>query len=256
MTGSAVRSSDSVAVVTGGGQGLGRAFAHALAGTGRAVAIVDRNGENAAKVAQEIEAEGGRARGYAVDVAAEAEVTATRDRIADDLGPVEVLVNSAAIFSTLEMGPFTDISPTTWRKVIDVNVTGTFLCCQAFVPVMIGNGYGKVVNISSATVFTGRPGYLHYVTSKAAILGLTRSLASEVGQFGVRVNAITPGSTETEVERATINRAARERMAADTALRRVQVPEDLVGTVVFLAGEASDFITGQTINVDGGFAFH
>lgn len=256
MTGGAARTSDGVAVVTGGGQGLGRAFAHALAGTGRAVAIIDRNGENAVKVAQEIEADGGQARGYAVDVTAEAEVTAVRDRIADDLGTVEVLVNNAAIFSTLKMGPFTDISPTMWRRVIDVNVTGVFLCCRAFIPVMIDNGYGKVINISSATVFTGRPGYLHYVTSKAAILGLTRSLASEVGQFGVRVNAITPGSTVTEVERATITPAAREQMAAQTALRRVQVPEDIIGTVVFLAGKASDFITGQTINVDGGFAFH
>ena len=167
-----------------------------------------------------------------------------------------VLVNNAAIFSVLEMGPFENIDLATWNKVMNVNVTGTFLCCRAFTPIMAGAGYGKIINISSATVFTGRPGYLHYVTSKAAVIGMTRALANEVGPSGIRVNAITPGSTKTEIERATISSAAREHMGASTALRRVQVPEDLVGTVVFLASPASDFITGQTINVDGGFAFH
>jgi 3-oxoacyl-[acyl-carrier protein] reductase len=121
---------------------------------------------------------------------------------------------------------------------------------------MSERGYGKIVNISSATIWTGRPGYLHYVTSKAAIVGMTRSLASEVGPDGICVNAITPGSTETEIERATISLADRAAMADQTALRRIQTPADLVGTVCFLCGAESDFMTGQTLNVDGGLAFH
>ncbi len=173
-----------------------------------------------------------------------------------ELGAPAVLVNNAAVFSTLAMGPFDEIEPATWDQVLRVNVTGTWLCCRALVPLMAANGYGKVVNISSATVWTGRAGYLHYVTSKAALLGLTRSLAAEVGPRGVRVNAITPGSTQTEVERATITASSRSAMAEATALRRVQVPADLVGALLFLSSTASDFVTGQTVNVDGGFAFH
>ena len=128
--------------------------------------------------------------------------------------------------------------------------------CQAFIPAMKATGYGKVVNISSATVLIGRPGYLHYVTSKAALIGLTRALASEVGPNGITVNAITPGSTATEIERETITQDQRQAMAAATAMRRVQVPADLTGAVAFLLSRDSDFITGQTLNVDGGLAFH
>jgi 3-oxoacyl-[acyl-carrier protein] reductase len=243
-------------VVTGAGQGLGRAFARAFGSLGAAVAVADLDGAKAHSVADEICAEGGKARAFAVDVGNEESVAALGSAVVGELGVPTVLVNNAAIFSTLRMGPFTDIDLATWDRVMRVNVTGAFLCRRQFVPLMAGAGYGKVVNVSSATVFTGRPGYLHYVTSKAAIIGLTRSLASEVGPSGVRVNAITPGSTETEVERATITRAARESMAAQTALRRVQVPDDLIGAVLFLASPASDFVTGQTINVDGGLAFH
>jgi 3-oxoacyl-[acyl-carrier protein] reductase len=245
-----------VAVVTGAGQGLGLTFARALADAGWAVAAVDRNLANAQAAAAEICHRGGRAAAFGTDVADESQVVELAREIAAELGIVEVLVNNAAIFSTLRMGPFQDIDLATWNAVLNVNVTGTFLCCRAFAPAMAKAGYGKIINISSATVFTGRPGYLHYVTSKAAVIGLTRSLASEVGTSGIRVNAITPGSTETEIERATITREAREQMSASTALRRVQVASDLVGTLVFLASPASDFITGQTINVDGGLAFH
>ncbi|MEW1823130.1 SDR family oxidoreductase [Arthrobacter sp. NPDC080031] len=245
-----------VAVVTGGGQGLGRSFCLALAEAGWAVAVVDLDLENARAIAGKVEASGGIAKGFHADVSDENAVSRLAEQIEGGLGAVSVLVNNAAIFSTLSMGSYDEISLQTWKRVMDVNVTGTFLCCKEFAPRMAAAGYGKIVNISSATVFTGRPGYLHYVTSKAAVIGLTRALASEVGPQGVRVNALAPGSTETEVERATITREAREKMAGETALRRVQVAEDLVGTVVFLASEASDFVTGQTINVDGGLAFH
>ena len=243
------------AIVTGGGQGLGRAFCLALAQRAPVV-VVDIDGARAEQVAAEVAAQGGKAIAVAADVTDSASVQKMVETVQSGLGTPAVLVNNAAIFSTLQTGPFTSITDAAWRRVLDVNVTGAFSCCRSVVPLMLAQGYGKVVNISSATIWTGRPGYLHYVTSKAALIGLTRSLASEVGASGVRVNAITPGSTQTEVERATIGPEERRRMADQTALRRVQVASDLVGTLLFLCSVDSDFMTGQTLNVDGGYAFH
>jgi 3-oxoacyl-[acyl-carrier protein] reductase len=243
-------------VVTGAGQGLGRAFAHAIARAGAHVIVADVRPDTAAAVATEIGSSGGSASAVVLDVTDEWAVARMAADVQRDYGPPLALVNNAAIFSTLTLKPFTEIGLDEWRQVIDVNLTGVFLCCRAVVPLMVERGYGKVVNVSSATVWTGRGGYLHYVASKAALIGLTRSLASEVGPRGVRVNAITPGSTETEVERATITRSARQAMAEQTALRSIQTPDDLADVVVFLCAPGSDFITGQTINVDGGFAFH
>lgn len=245
-----------VVVITGAGQGLGRAFALDLSSRHWHVAVVDLNGDNAAKVAAEIDAVGGTARAFTCDVTDRSAVSDLEAEVVGQLGPVVGLVNNAAIFSTLRMGPFEHIELDLWNRVLRVNVTGVFLMCQAFMPAMRTAGYGKVVNISSAAFLTGRPGYLHYVTSKAALIGLTRALASEVGGDGITVNAITPGSTATEIERDTITPQQRREMAEATAMRRIQVPQDLVGAVDFLLSPGSDFITGQTLNVDGGFAFH
>jgi 3-oxoacyl-[acyl-carrier protein] reductase len=243
-------------VVTGAAQGLGRAFARDLAARGWQVAIADLNGDRANQVAAEIAQTGGQARAFTCDVSDPVQVAELAQAITAQLGTVTGLVNNAAVFSTLRMGPFEDIDPEVWELVLRVNVTGAFLTCRAFIPAMKTAGYGKVVNISSATVLSGRPGYLHYVTSKAALIGLTRALASEVGRHGITVNAITPGSTATEIERETITPDQRQAMAAAAAMRRVQVPADLVGAVAFLLSRDSDFITGQTLNVDGGLAFH
>jgi 3-oxoacyl-[acyl-carrier protein] reductase len=244
------------AIVTGAGQGLGRAFSLALASEAVPVVVADINEHKAKAVSREIESAGGVAVPVVVDVSDPGSVEAMRDSAIESFGGVGVLVNSAAIFSTITMRPFAEIPLEEWNRVLDVNVTGTFLCCRAVVPVMTGAKRGKIINISSATVWTGRPWYLHYVTSKAALIGLTRALASEVGAAGITVNAITPGSTQTEIERATITSEARRAMAEATALKRVQLPGDLAGVMLFLASAASDFITGQTINVDGGYAFH
>jgi 3-oxoacyl-[acyl-carrier protein] reductase len=135
-------------------------------------------------------------------------------------------------------------------------VKGAFLCARAAAPIMKSAGYGKIVNISSATVWIGRPFYLHYVTSKAALIGMTRALSRELGPFNVTVNALTPGATETEVPRQTVTAEQSQQIIAGQAIKRREVPADLVGTVVFLSSSDSDFITGQTINVDGGAAFH
>lgn len=245
-----------VTVVTGAGQGLGRAFALDLARRGWQLALADLDGDRAGEVAAEIAEAGGTARAFTCDVGDWDQVAGLAVALDRQLGPVTGLVNNAAIFSTLRMGPFEEIEPDAWERVLRVNISGAFHMCRAVMPAMKAAGYGKVVNISSATVLTGRPGYLHYVTSKAALIGFTRALATEVGPDGIRVNAITPGSTATEVERETITQEQRQAMAAATPLRRVQVPADLVGAVAFLLSRDSDFITGQTLNVDGGFAYH
>jgi 3-oxoacyl-[acyl-carrier protein] reductase len=242
------------AIVTGAGQGLGRAFAIGLARRGAPVVVADIT-DKADAVAAEICDAGGRAISVRVDVTDQSAVEALAERACVAFGTPAVLVNNAAVFSTLRLQPYTDIPVEEWRTVLDVNVTGAFLCCRSIAPLMAKAGYGKIINISSAAIWLGRPGYLHYVTSKAALLGLTRALANEVGKSGVRVNAVTPGSTRTEIERATITAAEQEALASNGALGRVQYAADVVGTVLFLASTDSDFVTGQTINVDGGVSF-
>jgi 3-oxoacyl-[acyl-carrier protein] reductase len=243
------------AVITGAGQGIGRAFALALAAEGVPVVVADLNMAKAEHVAAEIGAAGGRAMAVEVNVADAASVDTMSRHASHELGTPRILVNNAAIFSTLAMRPFTEIPLDEWNQVLAVNVTGAFLCARALLPGMAAAGGGKIVNISSSTVFLGRPNYLHYVTSKAALIGFTRALSSEAGPKGITVNAIAPGSTETEIERATITRADRERLAATSALRRVQVPSDLLGAMLFLTSADSDFVTGQTLVVDGGISF-
>ena len=177
------------------------------------------------------------------------------DQVIEILGPVRVLINNAALFAELEMRPFESITTEEWDAVMAVNVRGAFYCSRAVVPSMAEQTYGKIINMSSGTVWNGRPGYLHYVTSKMALIGLTRGLANELGPRGIRVNAVTPGATRTEVGRKTMSEERYQVVARQTALGRVGVTEDLVGVIMFLASPASDFITGQVLNVDGGRAF-
>lgn len=245
-----------VVIVTGGGQGIGRAYCHALAERGAAVVVADLAGENAERVVREVTAGGGRALAVEVDVANEASVDAMARSTIDTFGPPTGLVNNAAVFSTLTLKPFTEISLEEWDRVMAVNVSGAFLCCRAVAPAMAASGYGQIINVSSSTIWLGRPNYLHYVTSKMALIGMTRALAKELGPSGIRVNAITPGATMTEIERETVTKDQFEGIAATTSLGIVQTPKDLVGAVLFLTSPHSDFITGQTLNVDGGQAFH
>jgi 3-oxoacyl-[acyl-carrier protein] reductase len=166
---------------------------------------------------------------------------------------IDVLVNNAAIFATLKKVPFDQIPLQEWDQVLRVNVTGSYLCACAVAPAMRKAEWGRIINISSDSVPRGVPNYLHYVTSKSAVIGMTNSLARELGPFGITVNCIRPGATATEVDR-THNPTAefRAKVLGEQCLPRGQMPEDLVGIVVFLATPAAGFITGQTIAADGG----
>ncbi len=247
--------SSRVAMITGGGQGIGRAYALAYAEAGAGVVIAERHRENAERVAAEIRAVGGRAVACVTDVAsaesAEAAVAATLA----EFGRLDILVNNAGIFSTIKMRPFTDIPLDEWEEVLRVNITGPFLMARAVAPAMKQQGYGRIINMGSAAVTMGRPNYLHYITSKSALVGMSRSLARELGPHGVTVNTILPGAVDTEIARETVTPAQKQAMISMRCVSREQTPTDLIGTVLFLSGEASAFMTGQTLTVDGGLTF-
>jgi 3-oxoacyl-[acyl-carrier protein] reductase len=173
-------------------------------------------------------------------------------------GRIDVLVNNAAFFATIPMSrvPLEEISVEEWDRMMAVNLRGIFLCCKAVLPAMRRQGKGKIINISSGTALSGSPTRIHYVTSKAGVLGFTRTLAREVGPSGITVNAIAPGNTLSEENPTPEILQQRSARVGDRALARVQLPADLVGTLLFFASDASDFITGQTLVVDGGATMH
>jgi 3-oxoacyl-[acyl-carrier protein] reductase len=241
-----------VAIITGAGQGLGRAFAKAFAAAGATAIIAERNAERGEAVAAEIVKANGRARAITTDVADPDSVAAMAAAVEKEFGRIDILVNNAAIFSTLEMRPFDQIPLDEWEMVLRVNITGAFLCSRAVVGAMRRAGFGRIINMASGAVTLGRPNYLHYITSKAALEGMTRSLARELGPNGITVNAILPGATFTEIERKTVTPEQKERIVAMQCIARPEQPQDLVGTVLFLASDASAFLTGQALTVDGG----
>ncbi|MBI5615309.1 MAG: 3-oxoacyl-ACP reductase FabG [Gammaproteobacteria bacterium] len=247
--------SGKVVVVTGGGQGIGRVYAQAFAAAGALPVIADRHAEAGAAVAAALREAGHEATAFTTDIADPASVDALVAAVLARHGRIDVLVNNASIFSTLTLRGFTEIPLEEWDHVLRVNVTGSFLMTRAVAPGMKSRGWGRVINMASAAVNMGRPNYLHYTTSKAAVIGMTRSLARELGAHGITVNAVLPGATTTEVPRETVTPQQKAAMIAMRSVPREEVPEDLVGTVLFLASEASAFVTGQSITVDGGLTF-
>ena len=241
-----------VAIVTGAARGIGNAIAKGLAAEGARIVVAD------VTRAREAAAEFDGGVGLDCDVADEAQVEQMVREVVERCGRIDILVNNAGVYASLPMRPFTEIPVDEWRRVMDVNVLSMFLICRAVVPQMRKQGGGRIVNISSGTPFRGVPFLLHYVTSKGAIVALTRSLAKELGQDDVLVNCVAPGFTMSDGvrEHPEVIEALREVSIAARTLKRDQEPEDVVGAVVFLCGPGAAFVTGQTIVIDGGQYFH
>lgn len=247
-----------VAIVTGAGHGIGKEYANRLAQEGAGVLLADIDGTAAEERAAELRDAGLNAVGVRVDVRDEHDLTAMAATAVDSFGRIDVLVNNAALFATIPMSraPFHEIEIEEWDRMMAINLRGPWLASRAVFPVMRDQHYGKIINISSATALKGSASRIHYVASKAGVLGFTKTLAREVGPFGITVNCIAPGSTLSEESPDAQTLAMRKSGANDRAIQRVQVPEDLAGAVVFLSSSNSDFITGQTLVVDGGSYLH
>ena len=245
-----------VALVTGAAQGIGAAFAKGLAAEGAKVAISDL--DSGQTVVDIIKQAGGEAIDAPCDVSDEAAARAAVATTVEAFGRLDILVNNAAIFTQVERKNFDDIPVDEWDKVCSVNIKGVWLMAKAAVPEMRKNNYGKIISISSGRAFKGSTHFLHYDASKAAVVGITRSLARELGGDNICVNAIAPGSTASEnvMKRSTDLGVSMDGTIGTRALKRVETPEDLVGACVFLASPDSDFMTGQSLVVDGGSAMH
>jgi 3-oxoacyl-[acyl-carrier protein] reductase len=242
-----------VAIVTGAAKGIGRAYALGLADAGYAVVVADI--ADSTRVVAEVEATGGVALGVTVDVSDRASADAMAQAALDEFGRIDALVNNAAIFSSIRKKPFDELTVEEWDEVFAVNVRGTWLCSRAVAPAMKERRYGKIINVSSMTVPSGIPFFLHYVSSKAAIVGLTRALARELGEWNIAVNTVSPDYIPHDPEYAGRQPEMAGLIAGQRAFKRDQVPEDMVGTVLYLLGPGSDFVTGQNIFVNGGRLF-
>lgn len=241
-----------VAIVTGASRGLGRAFAAAITREGGKVVVADLDGSAAEEVAAAIAADGGEAIAVRVDIADVADTERMAAAAIERFGRIDILVNNAAAMAELPRRPFEEIPAAEFSRVLAVNVMGTWQCARAVIGQMRRQNYGKIVNVASDMVLSGAPGLLHYVASKGAIVAMTRSLAREVGDGNITVNTIAPGFTLTEGALVHGGEVAETRIRG-RAIPRAELPEDLTGTLLYLASADSDFVTGQLIAVNGGY---
>lgn len=245
---------DRVAIVTGGGGGLGEGICSVLGAAGASVAAVDVELEKARRVAEAVASGGGRCAAFEADVSNKRSVEAMVGGVLREYGGVDIVVNNAAIYP---LRPWTEIEEEEWDRVLAVNLKGYFLCARAAYPHIRERGRGRVINVASITFMIGWSGFLDYVSSKGAVIGFTRTLAREVGPEGITVNAISPGAFPTDAERVHPDQEALNRSILEAqCLKRRGTPEDVGNLVAFLASDASSFITGQTIEIDGGWAMH
>jgi len=245
-----------VAIITGAAQGIGAVYAQALADEGAKVMIADiLDGK---PTASRISAQGGTADFIQTDVSDENSVAAMVDATVAKWGGVDLLINNAAIWASLRAKPFEDISPEEWDKLMAVNVKGPFLCARAVVPHMRAGNYGRIVNIASGTAYKGTPNFLHYVTSKGAVIAMTRALAREVGEDGITVNTLAPGLVLSEqvVASPELLEKLSAPVMASRAIKRDQLPQDLVGPLLFLVSDDAAFMTGEVTVIDGGSVMH
>jgi 3-oxoacyl-[acyl-carrier protein] reductase len=247
-----------VAIITGAGHGIGRAYAERFAEEGARVVIAELDGAAAARVAQDLEARGFEALGLPADVTRADDMERMAAQTIARFGRIDILVNNAAIFSTVPMSraAFDKIDEDEWDAMMRVNIKGAWLASRAVVPQMRAQGAGKIINISSGTALKGSDSRIHYVTSKAGVIGFTKTLAKEVGAHNICVNCVAPGNTLSEIAPDDSTLELRTKAAQGRALKRVQRPDDVTGAVLFFASGDSDFITGQTLVVDGGAHMH
>jgi NAD(P)-dependent dehydrogenase (short-subunit alcohol dehydrogenase family) len=245
-----------VAIITGGARGLGRAYALRLAKEGAKVVIADiLDGKETVDAVVQL---GGEAIYIHTDVTSEESTQEMARMTVERFGRIDILINNAALFAAIVKRPFYEIPAEEWDAVMAVNLKGPFLCAKAVFPQMKKQGKGKIINVSSGAFYKGLPDFLHYVVSKGGNVALTRSLAREVGEAGIFVNTIAPGYTETEFlkEHPQDPPEVIQTIIETRCIKRLETPEDLTGTIVFLSSDDSDFITGQTIIVDGGSALN
>jgi len=254
-----MRLKDRVAIITGAAQGIGAAYAIGFAKEGAKVVVADiLDGKGVVKSVEEM---GGRAMFVKTDVSKQDECNAMAKATFDRFGSIDILVNNAAIFSTLIVKPFIEITTEEWNRVMEVNTGGPFHCTKAVFPYMKDKG-GKIINVSSSSFIEGVPGMPHYVSSKGAVMAFTRCMARELGEYNINVNCLSPGFTHSEgADRWDRNKAlpigsVEDALMPQRCIKRLPMPEDLVGTAIFLASDDSRNITGQLINIDLGVRFY
>jgi 3-oxoacyl-[acyl-carrier protein] reductase len=249
---------DRVAIVTGGGHGIGKAFVKRLADESAKVVIAELDGAAGDALAAELVPNGAEVLALRADISNEQQMNDMAARTIERFGRIDVLVNNAAVFATVPMSrsPFDEITGEEWDLMMRVNLKGTWHAAKAVVPHMRKQHYGKIINISSGTALKGSASRIHYVTSKAGVIGFTKTLALELGDDNICVNCIAPGNTLSQENPDETLVRSRANAGATRALKRVQTPEDLTGAMVFFASSDSDFVTGQTLVVDGGSYLH
>ena len=254
MTGEATRFdlAHRVIIVTGGGTGIGKVYSQRLAQAGAQVVIADLRAEDAIRIAEEIKSAQGEALALETDISQQDSTEHMAEAAVRAFGRIDGLVNNAGLMSQLARRPWYQIPVVEWDRVMAVNLRGMFLSCLAVYPQMKIQGSGSIVNISSSSALEGTPGRLHYRTSKAGVIGFTRALARELGAENIRVNSLSPGMTLSDTQLASSDPAYVQKSAEGRSIPRPQVPDDLVGALMFLLSDASAFMTGQTLNVDGG----